>query len=55
MVEPTIAAFGRGYSVAEISGDNGLAGSLELRFDQKRRALSTSGMRPFCGLAHRLA
>ncbi len=29
------AAFGRGYSAAEISGDNGLAGSLELRFDQK--------------------
>lgn len=29
------AAFGRGYGVAEISGDNGLAGSLELRFDQK--------------------
>lgn len=29
------AAFGRGYGAAEISGDNGLAGSLELRFDQK--------------------
>jgi hemolysin activation/secretion protein len=29
------AAFGRGYGSAEISGDNGLAGSLELRFDQK--------------------
>src|SRR5215470_7741626 len=28
-------AFGRGYGSAEISGDNGLAGSLELRFDQK--------------------
>ena len=28
------AAFGRGYGAAEISGDNGLAGSLELRFDQ---------------------
>ena len=28
-------AFGRGYGAAEISGDNGLAGSLELRFDQK--------------------
>jgi hemolysin activation/secretion protein len=28
------AAFGRGYGTAEISGDNGLAGSLELRFDQ---------------------
>ena len=29
------AAYGRGYGAAEISGDNGLAGSLELRFDQK--------------------
>ncbi len=29
------AAFGRGYGGAEISGDNGLAGSFELRFDQK--------------------
>jgi hemolysin activation/secretion protein len=28
------AAFGRGYGTAEISGDNGLAGSFELRFDQ---------------------
>ena len=28
-------AFGRGYSTAEVSGDNGLAGSIELRFDQK--------------------
>ena len=28
-------AFGRGYGTAEISGDNGLAGSFELRFDQK--------------------
>jgi hemolysin activation/secretion protein len=27
-------AFGRGYDAAEISGDNGLAGSFELRFDQ---------------------
>jgi hemolysin activation/secretion protein len=27
------AAFGRGYGSAEISGDNGIAGSLELRFD----------------------
>jgi hemolysin activation/secretion protein len=26
-------AFGRGYGAAEISGDNGLAGSFELRFD----------------------
>ena len=29
------AAFGRGYGSAQISGDNGIAGSLELRFDQK--------------------
>jgi hemolysin activation/secretion protein len=28
------AAFGRGYGNAQISGDNGLAGSFELRFDQ---------------------
>jgi hemolysin activation/secretion protein len=28
-------AFGRGYGAAEISGDNGLAGSFELRFDQR--------------------
>jgi hemolysin activation/secretion protein len=28
-------AFGRGYGSAEISGDNGIAGSFELRFDQK--------------------
>jgi len=28
-------AFGRGYGSAEISGDNGIAGSVELRFDQK--------------------
>jgi hemolysin activation/secretion protein len=28
-------AFGRGYGAAEISGDNGIAGSLELRYDQK--------------------
>jgi hemolysin activation/secretion protein len=29
------AAFGRGYGSAETSGDNGVAGSFELRFDQK--------------------
>jgi hypothetical protein len=29
------AAFGRGYGAAEISGDNGIAGSFELRFDQQ--------------------
>jgi hemolysin activation/secretion protein len=28
------AAFGRGYGSGEISGDNAMAGSLELRFDQ---------------------
>jgi hemolysin activation/secretion protein len=28
------AAFGRGYGGAEISGDNGIAGSIEIRFDQ---------------------
>jgi hemolysin activation/secretion protein len=27
-------AFGRGYGSAEISGDNGIAGSVEIRFDQ---------------------
>jgi hemolysin activation/secretion protein len=29
------AAFGRGYGSAETSGDNGMAGSFELRFDQR--------------------
>jgi len=29
------AAFGRGYGTAEISGDNGVAGSFELRVDQQ--------------------
>jgi hemolysin activation/secretion protein len=29
------AAFGRGYGSAQISGDNGIAGSFELRFDQR--------------------
>jgi len=28
------AAFGRGYDSAEVSGDNGVAGTFELRFDQ---------------------
>jgi hemolysin activation/secretion protein len=27
--------FGRGYEAAEISGDNGIAGAMEIRFDQK--------------------
>ncbi|WFU19465.1 ShlB/FhaC/HecB family hemolysin secretion/activation protein [Bradyrhizobium sp. CB3481] len=36
-------AFGRGYGSAEISGDNGLAGSVELRFDQKTSLRYLSG------------
>jgi hemolysin activation/secretion protein len=36
-------AFGRGYDSAEISGDNGLAGSAELRFDQKLNLRYLSG------------
>ena len=37
------AAFGRGYGSAEISGDNGIAGSFELRFDQKLNYRYLSG------------
>jgi hemolysin activation/secretion protein len=37
-------AFGRGYGSAEISGDNGIAGSLELRFDQKLNYRYWSGV-----------
>lgn len=37
------AAFGRGYGAAEISGDNGMAGSFELRFDQKTNFRYLSG------------
>jgi hemolysin activation/secretion protein len=37
------AAFGRGYGAAETSGDNGMAGSLELRFDQKLNSRFMSG------------
>jgi hemolysin activation/secretion protein len=37
------AAFGRGYGSAEISGDNGIAGSFELRFDQKLNFKYLSG------------
>jgi hemolysin activation/secretion protein len=37
------AAFGRGYGNAEISGDNGMAGSLELRFDQPLSLPYTTG------------
>lgn len=36
-------AFGRGYGSAEISGDNGFAGSVELRFDQKTSLQYLSG------------
>ena len=36
-------AFGRGYGSAEISGDNGIAGSVELRFDQKTSYQYLSG------------
>ncbi len=36
-------AFGRGYGSAEISGDNGIAGSFELRFDQKLNLRYLSG------------
>ena len=36
-------AFGRGYGSAEISGDNGIAGSFELRFDQKLNCRYLSG------------
>ena len=36
-------AFGRGYGSAEISGDNGLAGTAELRFDQKTNLQYLSG------------
>ena len=39
------AAFGRGYGSAEISGDNGIAGSLELRFDQKLNFQYLTGYR----------
>ena len=37
------AAFGRGYGAAEVSGDNGMAGSLELRFDQKLNSRYLTG------------
>jgi hemolysin activation/secretion protein len=37
------AAFGRGYAAAETSGDNGMAGSLELRFDQKLNSKFITG------------
>jgi hemolysin activation/secretion protein len=37
------ANFGRGYGSAEISGDNGIAGSFELRFDQKLNFRYLSG------------
>jgi hemolysin activation/secretion protein len=37
-------AFGRGYGTAEISGDNGLAGSFELRFDHQTSLSYLSGL-----------
>jgi hemolysin activation/secretion protein len=37
------AIFGRGYGSAEISGDNAMAGSLELRYDGKLDLPSTRG------------
>jgi hemolysin activation/secretion protein len=37
------AAFGRGYGAAETSGDNGMAGTLELRFDQKLNSIYLTG------------
>jgi hemolysin activation/secretion protein len=37
------AAFGRGYGAAETSGDNGMAGTLELRFDQRLNSRYLSG------------
>ena len=37
------AAFGRGYGAAETSGDNGMAGSLELRFDQPMNVRNFKG------------
>jgi hemolysin activation/secretion protein len=37
------AAFGRGYGAAEISGDNGMAGTLEVRFDQKLNSKFLTG------------
>ncbi len=36
-------AFGRGYGSAAISGDNGIAGTVELRFDQKLNLRYLSG------------
>jgi hemolysin activation/secretion protein len=38
------AAFGRGYGAAELSGDNGVASSFELRFDQKPNWRYLSGI-----------
>jgi hemolysin activation/secretion protein len=37
------AAFGRGYGSGETSGDNGIAGSFELRFDQRPNFQYLSG------------
>jgi len=37
------AAFGRGFDAGEISGDNGAAGTLELRFDQTTHLMPLTG------------
>ncbi len=37
------AAFGRGFDAGEISGDNGAAGTLELRFDQSQHLTPLTG------------
>ena len=55
------AAFGRGYGAAELSGDNGVAGSFELRFDQRPDWRYLSGIPTLCfyrfrrGLERRLS
>jgi hemolysin activation/secretion protein len=38
------ALFGRGYDTAELSGDSGIAGSFEIRFDHKQNNSMMSGM-----------
>ena len=48
-------AFGRGYGSAEISGDNGIAGSLELRFDQKLNLQYLTGYQLYGFVDSRLA
>jgi hemolysin activation/secretion protein len=41
------AAFGRSYGSAEISGDNGIAGPLELRLDQRLNLSLLTGYQLF--------